>query len=150
MFLVLERKPMNGDPVKLVLERLPGAKKLRAGQWIARCPAHDDSSPSLSIGTGDDGRALLTCHAGCTLIAICESLGITVADLHASKPAPRRKSVVAEYDYADENGEVLYVVVRYLPKQFTQYRPHADGRRILGLSADWYAPSGKVWKKLPA
>jgi putative DNA primase/helicase len=33
--------------------------------WLCRCPAHDDKTPSLSVGTGRDGRLLLTCFAGC-------------------------------------------------------------------------------------
>ena len=43
------------------------------GKWhdgkafgLAACPAHDDASPSLSIGTGDDGRTLVHCLAGCS------------------------------------------------------------------------------------
>lgn len=39
---------------------------LRAGAtWMARCPAHDDSRPSLSISAGKDGKVLVRCHAGC-------------------------------------------------------------------------------------
>lgn len=46
-----------------------------SGRWyrsygIARCPAHDDRNPSLSIADGDDGRLLLYCHAGCSYDAI--------------------------------------------------------------------------------
>jgi hypothetical protein len=38
----------------------------RAGAtWMARCPAHDDSSPSLAISAGSKGRVLVRCHAGC-------------------------------------------------------------------------------------
>lgn len=38
----------------------------RAGAtWMARCPAHDDSSPSLSISAGSNGKVLVRCHAGC-------------------------------------------------------------------------------------
>ncbi len=38
----------------------------RAGAtWMARCPAHDDSSPSLSISAGTNGKVLVRCHAGC-------------------------------------------------------------------------------------
>jgi putative DNA primase/helicase len=38
----------------------------RAGNsWIARCPAHDDKTPSLSISEGEDGKVLVYCHAGC-------------------------------------------------------------------------------------
>jgi hypothetical protein len=35
-------------------------------QWLARCPGHDDRTPSLSIGYGFDGRILVHCHAGCS------------------------------------------------------------------------------------
>ncbi len=33
--------------------------------WMARCPAHEDREPSLSIADGDDGKVLVRCHAGC-------------------------------------------------------------------------------------
>jgi putative DNA primase/helicase len=35
------------------------------GVWMARCPAHDDRTPSLSIRHADDGKVLVHCHAGC-------------------------------------------------------------------------------------
>jgi len=41
-----------------------GGRKAGSG-WTARCPAHDDRNPSLSISTGKDGKVLLRCHAGC-------------------------------------------------------------------------------------
>jgi hypothetical protein len=31
--------------------------------YIAQCPVHDDSTPSLSIGCGRDGQLLLYCHS---------------------------------------------------------------------------------------
>jgi len=38
----------------------------RAGStWTACCPAHEDRKPSLSIGSGKDGKVLVSCHAGC-------------------------------------------------------------------------------------
>ncbi len=49
--------------------------------WQARCPAHDDTSPSLSINLGDDGRILLHCFAGCQVDAICDALGISMKAL---------------------------------------------------------------------
>jgi hypothetical protein len=51
-------------PVKNLVERLH-AKRSGKG-WIAKCPAHEDHKPSLSLGEGADGRALLKCHAGCS------------------------------------------------------------------------------------
>ena len=38
----------------------------RAGAtWMARCPVHEDRTPSLSISVGKDGKVLVRCHAGC-------------------------------------------------------------------------------------
>lgn len=54
------------------------------GQWmdnsgVACCPAHGDKHPSLSIGTGSNGKLLLTCHAGCEfrdILTALRSLGL--------------------------------------------------------------------------
>ena len=56
------------------------AKRNGSG-WHACCPAHEDRSPSLSVNEGDDGRALVRCHAGCTVEAVCAAVGLRVADL---------------------------------------------------------------------
>ncbi|HUO04414.1 MAG TPA: toprim domain-containing protein [Candidatus Binataceae bacterium] len=56
-----------------VLARLEGARRSGAG-FVARCPAHDDRAPSLSLREGDDGRALLKCFAGCAYRDIVAAL----------------------------------------------------------------------------
>jgi putative DNA primase/helicase len=33
--------------------------------WMARCPAHEDRKPSLSVSSGKDGKVLVRCHASC-------------------------------------------------------------------------------------
>jgi hypothetical protein len=43
-------------------------------QWQARCPAHDDHNPSLSICEGDDGCVLVHCHTGCEQGAVIDAL----------------------------------------------------------------------------
>src|SRR5215216_2062083 len=72
----------NGvSPVEKVLSRLEEHKE-RRGEFRARCPAHNgNSGDSLSIKEGDDGRALLTCHAGCGQAEIVEALGLGMVDL---------------------------------------------------------------------
>ena len=55
--------------------------------WSARCPAHEDRRPSLSVSDGDDGRALVRCHAGCTVDAICNAVGLRVAGLMTDGPS---------------------------------------------------------------
>src|SRR5262245_50884002 len=55
--------------------------KRNGAGWSARCPAHEDRRPSLSVSEGDDGRALVKCHAGCKPNAICAAVGLRVLDL---------------------------------------------------------------------
>lgn len=59
-------------PVQLLLSKLTGVKKSGSG-WSARCPGHEDRRASLSISEGDDGRALVHCHAGCPVDEVCAS-----------------------------------------------------------------------------
>jgi putative DNA primase/helicase len=60
------------------IARALGGRKTGAG-WMARCPAHDDRDPSLSVAQGDDGKLLVHCHAGCEqhrVIAALRARGI--------------------------------------------------------------------------
>ncbi len=49
--------------------------------YICKCPAHSDSSPSLSISETDDGTVLIKCFAGCSTESIVSSLGLEMKDL---------------------------------------------------------------------
>jgi putative DNA primase/helicase len=91
--------------------------------WMARCPAHDDHRASLSIGTGDDGRVLLHCHARCAPDAICAAAGLELRDLFPETVQQLDRTIVATYDYQDELGASLFQVVRFEPKDFRQRRP---------------------------
>ncbi|MFO1153866.1 MAG: toprim domain-containing protein [Rhodospirillales bacterium] len=46
------------------IARALGGRKTGGG-WAARCPAHGDRIPSLSIRDANDGKVLVRCHAGC-------------------------------------------------------------------------------------
>jgi len=59
-------------------------------RWSAKCPAHADRSPSLSITEGDKG-ILLKCWAECTLDEICTVLGIQPKDLFYDRGVPRSR-----------------------------------------------------------
>lgn len=91
--------------------------------WTAQCPSHGDAHNSLSIGAGDGGRPLLYCHAGCTYEAICNAAGINP---HEGEERGARQ-FGATYDYRDEQGVLLYQVLRKEPKGFVQRRPEGDG-----------------------
>jgi putative DNA primase/helicase len=113
-----------------VLQRLH--KVWREGNgWKALCPAHIDKNPSLSIRQSD-GKTLLYCHAGCPTEAVLAALGMEARDLFEDGNGGRR--IVAEYDYCDEKGEMLFQVVRFEPKDFRQRRPNGNGSWTWKLS----------------
>ena len=118
----------------------------RASTWKARCPAHDDRTPSLGIWMGDNGSLIIRCfskQAGCTLPAILHAAGLTMSDLfppdhahagpHKGHTARPQRRIVATYDYTDEAGQLLYQVVRTDPKGFYQRRPDGRGGWVNGL-----------------
>jgi hypothetical protein len=50
-----------------------GGRKV-GGAWSARCPAHHDRKPSLSIRDEPDGKILVRCHAGCDQDSVIAAL----------------------------------------------------------------------------
>jgi hypothetical protein len=63
-----------------LVERLEYVQPRGSDRWVARCPAHEDRGPSLSIRQDGD-RVLIHCFAGCSALSIVESVGLTLADL---------------------------------------------------------------------
>ncbi len=154
------------DPLGRVLAQLPTARRTGRG-WRDRCPVHGgESTTSLSLALGEDGRVLLHCHAGCPPEAILATLGLATRDLFPSPASPtvlgsssqgangRGRSGVVTYDYVDAHGTLLYQTVRRDPKGFFQRRP--DGRggwihdltgvgRVLYRLPELLASTGPVW-----
>ena len=117
------------DAIQLICSRLKNVRAAGDSEWIARCPAHDDKRPSLSIGLGDDRRILLHCHAGCETKDILKVLRLEFSDLYPSKASRKtrtKRKIIATYDYRDVDGELVFQVVRYEPKSFRQRRPDGD------------------------
>ena len=121
-------------------------------QWQARCPCrNDDENPSLAIAYKDD-RILVNCFRGasaCNVQEICTEVGVSLNDLFPDKPKEQKLSKVAEYDYYDEAGELLFQKVRYIDqdgrKTFRQRRPVDGGQWEYSLG-----DTPKVLYNLPA
>lgn len=80
----------GGSPVDLVRARLERGGRITqdsGDHFMAHCPAHEGRTPKLHVSTGANGRALLTCHRGCTTQAILDELGLAWRDLF-QQPAP--------------------------------------------------------------
>lgn len=93
-------------------------------QRTARCPAHDDTRASLSVGLSGDGRVLLHCQAGCSYDDVREAVGLERADLRGSASS----TPTTRYEIRDTDNTLVAVHVR-------TDRP--DGKRIT-----WQRPDG--------
>ena len=119
-------------------DRLEGVRPSGSGH-VAKCPAHEDGTASLSLAPGeDDDKVLLHCHAGCSFDEVMQALG-------GGKQDPE-----AVYSYTDEDGNELYQAVRFPGKKF-RYRhfdpfaPSTDGEAWV-----WKMPEGRrVLYRLP-
>ena len=63
-----------------ILSRFSKVKSRGSGKYVARCPVHDDRSPSLSITFTSD-RVLIHCFDGCHTEEILRAVNLTFRDL---------------------------------------------------------------------
>jgi hypothetical protein len=72
----------------------------RSGEgWIARCPAHPDRHPSLSIRKGNGDKTILHCFGGCTTPKVLAASGLRMRDLFVGRPPSpleRRKALALQ------------------------------------------------------
>jgi putative DNA primase/helicase len=99
----------------------------RAGAtWMARCPAHDDSIPSLAISTGKHGKVLVRCHAGCDqrdVIAALSQRGVwdATGKLHGGIARKHRKNLSPEPD-ADAKARTEAALAIWGPRKTSRAR----------------------------
>lgn len=146
-------------PFQHLLSKFPSAK--RAGSsWEALCPVHDDQQASLSITEGENGRALMHCHAGCSFDKICAAINLEPSELfpmaaatstfngNRSKSAIRSNTVErittkprgSTFTTADE--AVAELERRYGPRSTLRPYHTAEGK-IVGLIVRWDLSDGK-------
>src|SRR5258707_2284122 len=83
-----QEQTVNTHPLDRVLPLLQGVKSQRYNSrgnpgYMACCPAHDDSDPSLELWEDDlDHHAGVYCYAGCPRKAVVEAIGLTESDLY--------------------------------------------------------------------
>jgi KaiC/GvpD/RAD55 family RecA-like ATPase/biotin operon repressor len=95
-----------------VLLLLDGVKR-EGDRYKARCPAHTDSTPSLSVRLGDRG-VLLRCFAGCTHEDVVRALGMRTEELFFNyDPEHRTERPVEQADPTHELGLTLAALCEY-------------------------------------
>lgn len=72
-----------------ILPRLERVKPAGKGHWMARCPAHQDRSPSLSISERE-GRLLVHCFGGCDVLSVLQAVGLDYAALYPPRESSGR------------------------------------------------------------
>jgi len=107
-----------------LLRRLEGVKRLRDGSWMALCPCHPDSKPSLHISQVDNCVLAYCFGCGAKLKDVVKALGLEPD--RAAEPE-------AIYSYRDEDGRLLYQKIRLPGKQFRFRRVLSSGGFEWGL-----------------
>jgi hypothetical protein len=64
-----------------ILDRLEHVRQTAPDRWLAKCPSHEDKTPSLSMRQLDDGRVLLYDFGGCSVEDILAAIGLELGDL---------------------------------------------------------------------
>jgi len=77
-------------PLDNTLSRLDKVRQRQPHQYSARCPAHADKGPSLSVRESPEGSVLLHCFAGCEVADIVAAMGLELHDLFPPKDKPTR------------------------------------------------------------
>lgn len=125
---------------KEIANALSGGKETRLGegQWKSICPAHNDSTPSMTITDGKSGKLLVRCHKGCSgddIIKALRDRGLwpeynpksknrdtwsplpivpsSVNDPGPNKEHPKLGKPVKRWTYLNSNGELIGFVYRF-------------------------------------
>jgi hypothetical protein len=134
------------------------------GGWMARCPAHEDQLPSLSIRDASNGKVLVHCHAGCEhkeVIAALRRRGLWTGagrrfrSRSANRTQPERKS---GEDEARRTEVALRIWQSSRPADGTLVETYLASRGVyraavppsLRFHSGLRHPSGGVWPAMVA
>jgi DNA primase len=117
--------------------RVPTLRQTKAREWRGKCPVHQGEGDNFAV---DSGTGMAHCHSQCQrgwdILGL--EMDLTNVDFVKAKnavfgligrPLPdyQDRDVIAAYDYTDEQGKLLYQVVRKYPKKFAQRKPDGEG-----------------------
>ena len=142
---------MSG-PIETLIARLDLARETGRGKWVARCPAHDDRSPSLAIRETTDGTILLRCFAGCAAFEVVNAIGLELSDLfpkqenfdHSQPGKPQRKPFHAADVLRAVLHEITVIGVCGGKLRHEGLTPEDAARLSLALQRVFYASAGVV------
>lgn len=121
-----------------IARALGGKRGSNARHWMARCPAHDDHTPSFSITDAGNGRPLVYCFSGCdqrNVIAALRERGLWASQegrTDAGRPlgATYRPKDVKDATDARKTAEAKAIWDAGLPWRGTLVETYLRSRRI--------------------
>lgn len=135
----------------------------KAGRgWSARCPAHDDRNPSLSIRDSANGGVLVKCFAGCSkneVIASLEALGLWVGETSWRTSTKRSQQPVTIKATDDQNRASIALSIwkACVPASRTLVETYVGSRGLvlpatptLRFHPSLKHPSGEHWPAMVA
>lgn len=138
------------------IARALGGRKVGHG-WMARCPAHDDREPSLSIRDAD-GKVLVRCHAGCDqrdVIATLKERGLWDGKVRSSLRKSHRcrvSSPQSNQNQAERSAVALSIWQSTIPANGTPVEVYLTSRGLtltrppsLRFHRGLKHPSGGIW-----
>ena len=84
-----------------LLSLLEKVKPTGKGRWQARCPAHADKGPSLSVRETDEGVVLVKCFTGCSVHEVVQAVGLELSDLFPPRESGNAKGERRPFAAAD-------------------------------------------------
>ena len=121
--------------IESLISRLDGVKETGHGKYVARCPAHDDKSPSLAIKECSDGRILIHDFAGCETENVLAAIGLNFSDVmperigadHSYKPLKPRFDARQVLECISHETMVVCI----LAERFADIASEKDSERLL-------------------
>jgi putative DNA primase/helicase len=141
-----------------VAKALSGCKF--GSRWVARCPAHHDREPSLSVDTAADGKVLVRCHAGCSqqsVIAALRQRGLWTENRPKGTASAAARNQQDRDDDAKRSKSALRVWQSTRPPYGTAVQKYLGSRGLdlprlekIRFHPCLKHPSGEVWPAMVA
>jgi putative DNA primase/helicase len=132
--------------------------------WMARCPAHDDRAPSLSLTETQEGKVLVRCHAGCGQARVITELrarGLWDAKGEVLRLSPRKEqrtcradgTLIVEDDKRTEAALNIWAAAKPVAETLAEAYLRSRGLEIapppaLRFHPRLRHPSGSAWPAL--
>ena len=125
-----------------IIALLESVQEMSDGGYLARCPAHDDSHPSLRVWYGENGVVRLHCRAGCSFSDVVAAMGLRPAAMFdvtgegvrapAARPSPVGARSIAALRVWLDSLSLTPAAVEYAQRRFGLGE---DELRALGVVA---------------